>query len=490
MQLIGNALQVDKCNLHNVNEVYYGVETSESISKELSEYFTFYVPGYKFMPAYKMKVWDGKIRLYDQRKHTIYKGLLKYIENFCKERDYIIEYEDETNEVTSDDIVSFVNELELNIKPRDYQIEAVRQCIETNRTLLLSPTGSGKSLIIYLLIRFYESRTLLIVPTISLTKQMYTDFESYDPSWNASKKCHIVVQGKEKKSDRQVVISTWQSIYKLPPSYFNSFDVVIGDEAHLYKAKSLTSILNKMIHTKYRFGTTGTLDDTQTHQLVLEGMFGRLFNTTSTKQLIDANYLAKFSIKAIILRYDEDTCLEVKDMKYQDEMDFIVNHSKRNNFIRNLAIDQKGNTLLLFQYVEKHGKILYNLISEKVDSDRKVFFVHGGVDGDQREEIRRITEQEGDAIIVASYGTFSTGINIRNLHNIIFASPSKSKIRNLQSIGRGLRKGDNKKEATLFDIADDFRYKSHQNYTIQHFNERIKQYNEQDFKYSIFNIKI
>lgn len=481
---------MDKCKLHNVNEVYYGVETSESLAKEMSEYFTFYVPGYKFMPAYKMKVWDGKIRLFDNRKNQIYKGLLKYIVKFCNEREYEIEYENEEVLLSKDYIQSFISDLELPIEPRDYQIDAVTKCIQQNRTLLLSPTGSGKSLIIYLLIRFYDMRTLLIVPTISLTKQMFTDFDSYDPNWNVQDKCHIVIQGKEKKSDKQIVISTWQSIYKLPTNYFETFDVVIGDEAHLYKAKSLTSILNKMTNAKYRFGTTGTLDDTQTHQLVLEGMFGELFNTTSTKSLIDAEYLAKFSITALVLKYSEDISKEVSNMKYQEEMDFIVNYDKRNKFIRNLAIDQKGNTLLLFQYVEKHGKILYDLIAEKADDDRKVFFVHGGVDGDQREEIRRITEQEGDAIIVASYGTFSTGINIRNLHNIIFASPSKSKIRNLQSIGRGLRKGDNKKEAKLFDIADDFRYKSRQNYTLEHFNERIKQYNEQDFKYSIFTIKL
>ena len=171
-------------------------------------------------------------------------------------------------------------------------------------------------------------------------------------------------------------------------------------------------------------------------------------------------------------------------------MDYIVTHPKRNKFIRNLACDQHGNTLLLFQFVEKHGKVLYNIIKEKVGDNRKVFFVYGGVDGKDREEIRKITEKEKDAIIVASFGTFSTGINIRNLHNIIFASPTKSKIRNLQSIGRGLRKGDNKEEAVLFDIADDLSYKSYTNYTLKHFKERINQYNEQQFKYNMFHIRI
>ena len=232
------------------------------------------------------------------------------------------------------------------------------------------------------------------------------------------------------------------------------------------------------------------MDDTQTHRLILEGLFGPIFNVTQTKDLIDAGYLSKFSIKALVLTYNDEIKAACKGFSYQDEMDYLVRHPKRNKFIRNLAIDQKGNTLLLFQFVEKHGEILYNIIKEKAEDNRKVFFVYGGVDGADREEIRRITENETDAIIVASFGTFSTGINIRNLHNIIFASPSKSKIRNLQSIGRGLRKGDNKTEAVLFDIADDLSYKSYTNYTLKHFKERISQYNEQQFKYSMFHIRI
>jgi len=140
--------------------------------------------------------------------------------------------------------------------------------------------------------------------------------------------------------------------------------------------------------------------------------------------------------------------------------------------------------------VEKHGQVLYDLINSSVDENRKVFFVHGKVDADEREEVRRITEGEDGAIIIASYGTFSTGINIRNLHNIIFASPSKSRIRNLQSIGRGLRKGNNKDSATLYDIADDLSWKNWHNYTLKHFAIRVKMYNEEEFNYKIYNIRI
>jgi superfamily II DNA or RNA helicase len=170
-------------------------------------------------------------------------------------------------------------------------------------------------------------------------------------------------------------------------------------------------------------------------------------------------------------------------------MDYIVQSDKRNKYIRNLASGLQGNTLCLFQYVEKHGKDLYEMIQNKA-TDKKVFYVHGGVDADEREKIREITEKTDNAIIVASYGTFSTGINIRNLHNIIFASPSKSRIRNLQSIGRGLRLKDNNSHATLYDIADDLSYNEKENYTLAHFRERINIYSEEDFDYEIHNVEL
>jgi len=276
----------------------------------------------------------------------------------------------------------------------------------------------------------------------------------------------------------------------MPRDFFSSFQVVIGDEAHLFKAKSLTSIMDKLVDCNYRFGFTGTLDGTQTHKLVLEGIFGPVRKVITTKELIDKKHLAEFMIKGIVLSYPE----EVRKMMsrandYQSEMDYIVRLDARNKFIKNLALSLEGNTLLLFQFVDKHGKILFDMISKEC-KDRKVYFVSGSVSGDEREEIRKVIENERSAIIVASYGTFSTGVNIKNLHNIIFASPSKSRIRNLQSIGRGLRKGNDKVAATLYDIADDISWKSRKNYTLLHFMERIKIYNEEKFKYKIYKVNL
>jgi superfamily II DNA or RNA helicase len=332
---------------------------------------------------------------------------------------------------------------------------------------------------------FLKGRKLIIVPTTSLVFQLDKDFESYYT--NNSYSTHLIMAGQDKNADADIFISTWQSIYKQPKKWFDQFDVVIGDEAHLFKANSLTKIMTKLENCDWRFGFTGTLDGTETHRLVLEGLFGPVMKVISTKELIDTNRIADLRIKALVLKYDDKTRKEMKEAKYDDEIKFLAQCRERNNFIKNLALGRTGNTLVLFQMVEKHGKILYDLINRE---DRKIFFIHGGVDVEERESAREITEKENNAIIIASYGTFSTGINIRNLHNIIFASPSKSRIRNLQSIGRGLRKGDKKSKATLYDIADDLSYKSWNNFTLKHFAIRVKMYNEEEFDYKIYNIRL
>ena len=476
------------------NEVYVRVETEPNIARELSDFFTFEVPGARFMPSYKKRIWDGKIRLYNQMNGEVYLGLIPYIQEFAKLNDIDIEYKGDVNATQSSFTHGVCKGFIGNIKPksngksielRDYQTDAVVHAIRNNRSLLLSPTASGKSLIIYLLSRWYESnRILILVPTTSLVEQMYTDFLDYG---YLESKMQKIYQGYTKDISSEVTISTWQSLYKMPRKFFEQFGCILGDEVHLFKAKSLTNIMNKMHMTKYRHGFTGTLDGTQTHRLILEGLFGSVNKVTSTKELMEKKTLAKLKIKCIVLQYPDADCKFMKDQNYQDEVDLIVRDERRNKFILNLTTHLKGNTLVLFQFVEKHGAVLYDMMK---DLNRKVFYVHGGTDTQTREEIREITENEKNAIIVASYGTFSTGINIRNLHNVVFSSPSKSRIRVLQSIGRGLRTTNDKTGATLIDIADDFTWKSKQNFTLRHFMERINIYNEEEFDYTIKNLKI
>ena len=476
------------------NEVFVRVDCERSIAQELYDHFSFYVPGYKFMPTYKSRVWDGKIRLFNINTQRIYKGLIKEVKKFAESMDYTVDIEDklgDANEFSVFECGQFVQSIKVKHTPRDYQINGFVYAIRNNRCLLLSPTGSGKSLIIYLLSRFYPHKKLIIVPTISLVHQLAKDFEDYN---NGPVDILKITGDTDKqwknKIDSNIVISTWQSVYKQPRAFYGQFGVIIGDEAHLFKAKSLTSILEKMTDIKYRFGFTGTLDGSQTHQLVLEGLFGSVKSLVKTKELMDSNQLAELNIKILVLKYSEQTCKNNKNMKYQQEMDFIISNDKRNRFIQNLSLSLTGNTLVLFQYVEKHGKILYDLINNKITKNRKLFFVFGGTDGETRESIREITEKETNAIIIASYGTFSTGINIRALHNIIFASPSKSKIRNLQSIGRGLRTNIDKEQCTLFDISDDMQHKKHINYTLRHLYERVKIYNQEKFNYKLYKIDL
>ena len=323
-----------------------------------------------------------------------------------------------------------------------------------------------------------KRRILLVVPTTSLVEQMYKDFTDY--GWNVEKYCHKVYAGRDKTAQQRVTISTWQSIYNMDRQWFSQFDVIVGDEAHQFKSKSLIGIMSKLKDTKYRYGFTGTLSGSQTHKWVLEGLFGPSYKVTQTSDLQSKGQLAKLDIRIILIKHP---AIPFDD--YREEMNYIIEHDKRNEFIKNLSLSLDGNTLVLYSRVEAHGEPLYNLINNSVKSGRKVFYVHGGVDGEEREEVRSIVDREKNAIIVASYGTFSTGINIKNLHNVIFASPSKSRIRNLQSIGRVLRKGKNKTKAVLYDIADDISIKSKKNYTLNHLFERVKIYNEEKFNYQI-----
>jgi superfamily II DNA or RNA helicase len=476
------------------DEVYAKITCEKHIAQEISEFFTFYVPGYQFVPAYKSRLWDGKIRLTDLRTFTIYHGLVPYIEKFCKERDYTVEVDKAISTTKNFSLVEakeFVSTLGLPHEVRDYQLKSFVHAIRNHRILLLSPTASGKSLILYLIMRYLQEsgykRGLLIVPTTSLVEQMFTDFKSY--GYDSDKYCHRQYAGKDKHTNLFLTITTWQSIYKNDKDYFEQFDFVLGDEAHQFKAKSLTTIMSGCSNAKYRIGTTGTLDGTQTHKLVLEGLFGPVYQSTTTSELIENKHLASFKIKCLILKHSDEICKQARDWDYNSEIEYIVKNKARNDFIRNLALSLEGNTLILFQFVEKHGKDLYANIKEHAKK-RHTFFVFGGTDVEVRESVRSITEKERDAIIVASYGTFSTGVNIRNLHNIIFASPSKSRIRNLQSIGRGLRIGDNKDEATLFDISDDFRIGKFTNYTLKHFIERVKIYDDEKFNYKFYNIEL
>lgn len=476
------------------NEVYIKLECEPHILYELAPDFTFDVEGAKFMPHMRNKHWDGKIRLLSTHTGEVYAGLLDKVIAKLKKYGYSYSFKENkyyglpfeiNEEITPEGVTGYMKSI-CSHNPYDYQINGVYECLRYDRKLILSPTASGKSLMIYSIVRYYQTKhkkILVVFPTTSLIHQMFKDFQDY--GWNAENYCHMIYSGREKYTDSPITLSTWQSIYDMEKSFFEDFDCVIVDEAHTAKSKSLIDIMKKCHNAKYRFGFTGTLSGSNTHEWVICGLFGPSYKTIGTAEMIEKGRASKLDIHCLVLKHKPQ-----KFNRYEDEIQYLIGHEKRNKFITNLTLSLKGNTLILFSRVEAHGQILFDLINSHSEQNRKVFFVHGGVDAEEREQVREITERENNAVIVASYGVFSTGISIRNLHNIIFASPSKSKIRNLQSIGRVLRKGSNKEKATLYDISDDITFGSKKNYTLNHFIERIKIYIEEEFNYEIIPINL
>lgn len=476
------------------NDVHIKLHCDASVAYELNEYFTFSVPGARFSPAFKNKMWDGKIRLFHLMRQTLYVGLLEKVKQFAKDRGYQLTYDNlsdfRENVFPLAAAEQHVADSEISITPRDYQYEAFVHAIRKKRAILLSPTASGKSLIIFLITSYLiAKKVLIIVPTTGLVHQMASDFEDYGCPPDI---IHKIFSGQEKATNAFITITTWQSIYKLPAKWFDQYGCVIGDEAHTFKAKCLVEIMEKLTKCEYRYGFTGTLDGTQTNKLVLEGLFGPVKTVTTTAQLMEQKTVAQMTIKAIVLSYPDEIRQTLANRKpkllYKEELLYLMQKKSRSKFIANLVSSLPNNTLLLFNNID-HGKMLMQMIQAN-DPSRKVFFVYGGVEGLEREQIRKYVEENKNVIVVASYKTFATGTNIKNLHNVVFGSPSKSRIRVLQSIGRGLRTSSEKSEAMLYDVADDMSWKSYQNHTIKHFAERIQMYNQEKFDYKIFTVQL
>lgn len=446
------------------------------------------------MPSVRNKVWDGKVRLFNSMTKLLYAGLVPRVRQFAEQREYSIEVApnaEPSEHVSQEQVDEFIEALSLpkDTTPRDYQVRAFIHAARNLRAVLVSPTASGKSLIIYMIISWFAPMNfVVIVPTIGLVRQMRDDFIEYGENPDD---IAIVMGGQDKNIKKRITVSTWQSIYEMPKPWFSRFGGIIGDEAHQFKAKSLEKIMNRLTECPVRIGTTGTLDGSKVNKLVLEGMFGPVVQVERTENLMKKGHVADLKVRCIVFDYSDDIKKKMSKAKYQEEIDFICSYEPRNKFIVKFVNNLKGNTLVLFNYVDKHGKPLYEAIKKaNKDSGRKVFVVHGGTDGEQRNSIRAIVEKEKDAIIVASYGTFSTGVNIKNLHNAVAASPTKSVIRLLQSIGRILRLGDNKDGATWYDFADDLSWKSKLNYTIKHLRERITIYNQENFNIKLFRWRL
>lgn len=491
--------------VESVDEVRYYIKAEKGIKQELRDYFSFMVPGAQYMPMFKRRIWDGKIRLFDILSSTLPRGLKTYLQKFATDRQYTINIKESNKSlcITEDKLLEFYNSLNVSVKKQTikmhpHQLQAIIHAINNQRCVIISPTGSGKSLIIYVLIRYLLSviptdrKILVLVPTVGLVNQMESDFFDYskaDTSWSCRRDVHKISAGQDKETNKRVVVSTWQSIYKLPRQWFDQFDAIFFDECHQAKAESINLIGQKLTKAWFRIGTTGTLDQAQAHRLSIEGILGPAIQFIQTKNLMNKGLLAKLGIECILLKYNDQTKESLKKQRYPDELKWIISNNERNEFIKQLALNTKGNTLILFNYVEDHGKPLAALL-QAAGSNRKIYFISGKTEAETREYIRRVVDSEKDAILVASYGTTSAGINIVNIDNIIFASPTKSVIRLLQSIGRGLRVSAKKKTLKVFDIVDDLCWKSYKNHVYKHFEERLKIYKKEKFDYKISSLPL
>jgi len=481
-----------------VNEAYLQVNCDNSIAQELYDFFSFTAPNAGWLMK-KRRGWDGKIHLFQRAHRLMYYGLYEYLKLFAANNNYVIKFDDDvitTNNVSIEDISVILKELQLPFPPRDYQAYSVYRALKHKRNLIISPTGSGKSLVYYILARHLIDqgmKGILVVPTINLCNQMISDFKEYSENngWEPEDYIHKVYYGQDKVTEKPLVIGTWQSLSLQDTEYFKDVDFIFIDECHLATAKSLKYILESCRNTHIRLGMTGTLDGTLTHKTVLEGLFGPMKKVISTKALMDRKDLAQLNpIRCMKLEYsDADRRMGYK-MKYQDEVDWLISHEKRNKFIINLGLSLPGNTLILYQFVEKHGLELFEILKEKRTNSTEIFLVHGLIKPEDREKIRQAINVSKKSLTVASSGTFAVGVNIPNLNNIIFASPSKSKIRILQSIGRGLRKSKTKTEITLYDIFDDLSHNKMNNRTLDHFLHRIDIYDKEQFEYKVFPIQI
>lgn len=482
--------------VHRVNNVYSRIECEKSIAMEISEAFTFEVPGARFQPAFKNKFWDGKIRLLNYQTRQIYAGLTKNIEDFARQRDYTCEIVDcPSIDFPDDKVFKFLEWLHLNpkIQVRTYQLEAFKMAIREMRRLFISPTASGKSLMIYLCAMYItevlKKRVLIVVPSTQLAAQMYGDFLDYNNGDADGLDVYQIRDGAEKRNDSAIVISTWQAIQNQSESWYKPFSAIIGDEVHTFKATSLKKIAERC-NVPIRLGFTGTLDGTETNELVLQGLFGTRHQVTTYRELREGGYIANPTIKCLILEHDDETRKAAVGVTYQDEMKIIQTSLPRREFMMKLLKNLEGNVLCLYQAIDNHLIPMHEAMIQQFGED-SVFKIHGSIKTDAREDIRRIFDAQKNAKLNASFQTCQQGINIINIDHIVMCDPTKSQIRLLQSMGRGLRRSATKTEVTIWDIADNLKWKKYKtNHTLNHMKERVKIYNREQFDYELISRKL
>lgn len=476
--------------IQHINESNVQIQCEHGILKEYQQLFSFEIEKKRFHPLVKAGKWDGVIRLIDS-KGIAPKGLVPDFLKYAVDSGYEVQISPEFKKFKEE--FSY-NESDYGMKfpLYDYQLNAIQRVLDKKRQLIVSPTGSGKSAILAMLMRIIDVKTLIIVPNISLLAQLGSDLENYFAAsgWDIEEHCYFIGDGIKPQKKHQFIISTWQSLQRLPPEWFEDFESVICDEVHGASSQVIAKIIGSCTNAFWRVGLTGTLGNSKVNEMSLKGMFGPVYKVITTKELMDDGRVSNVVIKPIILKYPEEFCKLVRGLPYDDEVDVLIKNERRNKFLVGLPMVMKGNSLYLFRFVEDHIDKLKDDF-QKRNPDKQIFVVTAATKKNERERIRQLVEVENNVIILSTYSLFSTGISINNLHNVVFASPMASKIKVLQSIGRSLRLHESKSEATVYDIVDDLRgSKKKNNYALTHFLERFETYTAEKFKVNVKEIQL
>jgi superfamily II DNA or RNA helicase len=495
-------------NVHFEDFSHVRIECDDSTFFELRDYFSFEADGYKFNPKFKYGQWDGRIRLLDYNRKLPY-GLVSQMRKFADQFEYQLWIDPritETEEISETELKEWIASKEIysgntKIEPHWYQSDAVFNGLKHRRRILNLPTSAGKSLIQALLARYYvehyEGKILILVPTTALVDQMINDFADY----RLFGKQHMlgIRAGTKRDSDAMIYVSTYQTAVKQPKEWFAQFGMFMNDECHLATGKSISTIIEGLTNCMFKFGLSGSLKDGKANLMQYMGLFGDIFKPVSTSQLMDEGQVTDLKINSIFLRYPDEFTAKMKGKDYQTEIKVITKAERRNKWIANLAVklaSKDENVFLMFKNIE-HGKALFEMCKAQ---HKEVYYVSGEVDTDTRNALKVMAENGKGIIVVASYGVFSTGISVKNLHHVIFAHPVKSKIIVLQTIGRVLRKHASKSTAQVWDIIDDMGVKPksatakkkyvHLNYALKHALERIQRYADERFNYVMKTINL
>jgi len=495
--------------LDKVDEVYISPSkiTIEQ-QLELGEEFSCKAKDFWFHPKFRTGEWSGELKYYNRNTNQFPIGLLPQFIRFCKKFNYNYKFNFDISElkceIDDDDVDKLYKSIfKKGYIPRDYQDYAIKKALRNKRGIIEHPTASGKSLVLYTLIRFIlattEKKVLLVVPSINLVKQMFSDFVDY--GWSSCESYATLIYGAAKKRDwnKPIIISTWQSIHKKSPEFFRDFGMVIIDETHGAKAASLKSILEKSSNADYRIGLTGSLQDINIKNekadfLTISGYLGPVIAKEKTSDLIDKGFLSDIMVANIFIKYPKDIVdlTKYESYSYVEEVDIIQSYANRNKILDYIINHSKkdNNILILCHEIEDHLLVVKDYIENHFE-DWNLHIIYGKTTANQREKIRNEMRGKGGNILLASYGTLSTGVNIPRLHQVVFYSSYKSKIKVLQSIGRGLRKHESKSKLILWDIVDDLTYKTyragkeilHKNYVYSHWLKRLSYYKKQGFKF-------